>query len=62
MYIWTNKDETVAWNAVYSEVCKQKWTIVKWKKVDGKWKETNTYKRFDTLEEVKEYALKNLSR
>lgn len=62
MYTWTNKEETEGWEANYCGCCKHKWTIEKFKKVDGHWKRTGVYKRFDTLEEASQYALKNLKR
>ena len=53
MYTWTNKEENEAWEANYVECCKHKWTIEKWVKINGSWKRTDTYKRFDTLEDAR---------
>lgn len=60
MYQWVNKNGNIAWDATFSECCKHKWTIEKWIKIDGSWKRTNAYKRFDTLEDAKQYILKDL--
>lgn len=61
MYEWLNKEKTILWKAVFSECCKHKWTIIKYvKKENGRWKETEAYKRFDTLEDARSYALKDL--
>lgn len=60
MYTWTNQENTEAWEANFSECCKHKWTIEKYVKVDGHWKRTNEYKRFDRLEDARKYALKDL--
>lgn len=62
MYTWTNKEENVLWEANHAACCKHKWIIEKWVKINDSWKRTNTYKRFDTLEEARHYALKNLRR
>ena len=45
MYEWINKEKTKLWEAIYSNCCKHKWTIVKWVKINGSWKQTNIYKR-----------------
>ena len=62
MYTWTNKEESEAWEANYAECCKHKWTIEKWVKINELWKRTDTYKRFDTLEDARQYALKDLKK
>lgn len=60
MYEWINKEKTMIWKAVFCEFCKHKWTIEKYIKVNGTWKSTDTYKRFDTLEDARQYALNDL--
>ena len=60
MYTWLNKEENELWEANYAACCKYKWTIEKWIKINGQWKRTGTYKRFNTLNEARQYALKNL--
>lgn len=62
MYTWTNKEENKLWEAIYCDCCKHKWTIEKWVKIDGSWKRTDVYKRFDTLEDARQYALKDLKK
>lgn len=62
MYTWTNKEENEAWEANYTEYCKYKWTIEKWIKINGSWKRTDIYRRFDTLEDARQYALKDLKK
>ena len=62
MYEWINKEKTKLWYAMYSNCCKHKWTIEKWIKVNGSWKCTNIYKRFDTLEDARQYAINNLQK
>lgn len=59
MYEWTNKEKTIVWTAVFTDCCKHKWTIEKYIKVNGKWRSIE-YKRFDTLEDARQYALKDL--
>ena len=62
MYEWINKEKTKLWYAMYSNCCKHKWTIVKCVKINGSWKQTNIYKRFDTLEDARQYAINNLQK
>lgn len=60
MYQWINKKGNILWDAIFSKCCKHKWSIEKWVKIDDHWKRTNVFKRFDTLEEARQYALKDL--
>ena len=62
MYVWTNKEKTESWQAIYSNCCKHKWTIEKWVKVNEKWECTDIYKRFDTLEDARQYAINDLQK
>ena len=62
MYTWTNIEENELWEANYASCCKHKWIIEKWVKINGSWKRTNAYKRFDTLEDASQYALNNLKK
>lgn len=62
MYQWMNEKDNIIWNAIFSKCCKHKWIIEKWIKIDGTWKRTNVYKRFDTLEEARQYALRDLKK
>ena len=47
---------------MYSNCCKHKWTIEKYVKINGSWKRTNVYKRFDTLGDARQYAINNLQK
>ncbi len=60
MYTWINTEQTELWEAIYCECCKHKWTIEKWTKENGTWKKTGEYKRFDSLEEARDFAKKDL--
>lgn len=62
MYTWTNEKMTEAWEANYAECCRHKWTIEKFVKINEYWKRTDEYKRFHTLEDARQYALKDLKR
>lgn len=55
MYTFKTSNENIVFSAVYSDCCKYKWTATKYVNKDGKWVETDFYKRFDTLEELKEF-------
>lgn len=54
MYEWHNGNR--AFEAVYSEVCKHKWTVQEWKHNGSEWKKTGFYIRFDTLEEARDFV------
>lgn len=56
MYTFKTSNERIIFSAVYSECCKHKWTAAKYINKDGKWIETDFYKRFDTLEDLKEFV------
>ena len=56
MYTYTDYEELNAWNLIFSENCIHRWLAEKWIKKDNKWTKTDTYKKFDTLEEAREYC------
>ena len=56
MYTFKTSNENIAFSAVYCDCCKHKWTAIKYVNKDGKWVETDFYKRFDTLEDLKEFV------
>ena len=62
MYTYTDYEELNAWNLIFSDICIHRWLAEKWIKKDDQWTKTNTYKKFDTLEEARDYCLKDLHR
>lgn len=56
MYTFKTSNENIVFSAVYCDCCKHKWTATKYVNKDGKWIETDFYKRFDTLDELKEFV------
>lgn len=56
MYTFKTSNENIVFSAVYCDCCKHKWTAIKYVNKDGKWIETDFYKRFDTLDELKEFV------
>lgn len=56
MYTFKTSNEKIIFSAVFCECCKHKWTATKYINKDGKWIETDFYKRFDTLEDLKEFV------
>ena len=49
-------NENIAFSAIYCDCCKHKWTAIKYINKNGKWIKTDFYKRFDTLDELKEFV------
>lgn len=59
MYEFHN--ENTSYELIYCEYCKHKWAVEKYERKDGKWiKNNHVFKRFDTLEEAKEWVLVRL--
>lgn len=59
MYEYHNS--TTSYNIIYTECCKHKWSVEKFENKEGKWiKNNRVFKRFDTLDEAKAWALKQL--
>lgn len=56
MYTFKTLNENIAFSAIYCDCCKHKWTATKYANKDGKWIKTDFYKRFDTLDELKEFV------
>lgn len=56
MYTFKTSNEEIIFSVVFCECCKHKWTATKYINKDGKWIETDFYKRFDTLEDLKEFV------
>lgn len=56
MYTFKTSNEKIIFSAVFCECCKHKWTATKYINKDGKWIEADFYKRFDTLEDLKEFV------
>lgn len=56
MYTFKTLNENIIFSAVYCDCCKHKWTATKYVNKNGKWIETDSYKRFDTLDELKEFV------
>lgn len=56
MYTFKTSNENIVFSAVYCDCCKHKWTAIKYVNKNGKWIETDFYKRFDTLDELKEFV------
>lgn len=56
MYTFKTLNENIAFSAIYCDCCKHKWTAIKYINKNGKWIETDFYKRFDTLDELKEFV------
>ncbi|MFQ7208576.1 MAG: hypothetical protein ACLRPZ_03930 [Coprococcus sp.] len=56
MYTFKTSNENIAFSAIYCDCCKHKWTATKYINKDGKWIKTDFHKRFDTLEELKDFV------
>ena len=56
MYTFKTSNENIAFSAIYCDCCKHKLTAIKYINKNGKWIETDFYKRFDTLDELKEFV------
>jgi hypothetical protein len=56
MYTFKTSNENIAFSAIYCDCCKHKWTAIKYINKNGKWIKTDFYKRFDTLDELKEFV------
>ena len=56
MYTFKTSNENIVFSAIYCDRCKHKWTATKYVNKNGKWIKTDFYKRFNTLEELKEFV------
>lgn len=60
MYVYNN--DTIAYEINFCAICKYKWIVEGYKKENEKWVKTGHYKRFEHLEEAREYAKDKLKK